>query len=309
VTPLLTLVALIAFASNSILCRLALAGHEIDPANFTLVRLASGGLTLLLIHAIVTRSWTGGSLAGHAPNARPLGRVLIAAALLFLYALPFSIAYVSIGAATGALILFTAVQATMLLGALRSGERFHPLEGVGLVIAIGGLIYLVFPGLSAPSPVGCALMVVAGIAWGLYSLRGRGSRDPLRDTTNNFVWTLPLAIAARWAPAAIAGPLGFAHTPATGQGMLLAIASGALASGLGYTIWFAAMRGLTAIRASMVQLASPVLAAVGGILLLGEPVTPRLVVSAALILGGLGIALMGRAQTSSVREPRTITNP
>ena len=291
-TAALTLLALIAFASNSILCRLALAPHEIDPANFTLTRLGSGGLTLLLIHAIVTRSWSGGSRAG----ARPLGHALIAALLLFLYALPFSLAYVSIGAGTGALILFTAVQATMLLGALRSGERFRLLEGVGLCIAIAGLVYLVKPGLSAPSPVGSALMAVAGIAWGLYSLRGRGSKDPLRDTTNNFVLSIPLAIAARWAPAAITAPLGFAHTAATTRGLILAAVSGALASGLGYTVWFAALRGLTAIRASMVQLLVPVIAAAGGVIFLHEAVTARLVVSAALIIGGLGIALAGKTR-------------
>jgi len=297
-TGALTLLALVAFASNSILCRLALAPHEIDPANFTLTRLGSGGLTLLIIHAIVTRSWTGGTEAQRAANARPTGHALIAAVLLFLYALPFSLAYVSISAGTGALILFTAVQATMLLGALRSGERFRPLEGVGLVIAIAGLVYLVKPGLSAPSPVGSALMAVAGIAWGLYSLRGRGSRDPLRDTTNNFVLTIPFAVAARWAPAAIAAPLGFAHTAASTRGLILAAASGALASGLGYTVWFAALRGLTAIRASMVQLAVPVITAVGGIIFLHEAITTRLLVSAALILGGLGIALAGRTRSS-----------
>jgi len=291
VTAALTLLALIAFASNSILCRLALAPHEIDPANFTLTRLGSGGLTLLLIHAIVTRSWTGG-----ASPKRPLGHGLIAAALLFFYALPFALAYVSIGAGTGALILFTAVQATMLLGALRSGERFRALEGVGLCIAIAGLVYLVKPGLSAPSPVGSALMAVAGIAWGLYSLRGRGSQDPLRDTTNNFVLAIPLAIAARWAPAAISAPLGFAHTAATTRGLILAAASGAVASGLGYTVWFAALRGLTAIRASMVQLAVPVIAAAGGVIFLHEAITTRLIVSAALILGGLGIALAGKTR-------------
>lgn len=290
-TAALTLLALIAFASNSILCRLALAPHEIDPANFTLTRLGSGGLTLLLIHAIVTRSWSGG-----ASPKRPFGHGLIAAALLFLYALPFSLAYVSIGAGTGALILFTAVQATMLLGALRSGERFRALEGVGMVIAIAGLVYLVKPGLSAPSPVGSTLMAVAGIAWGLYSLRGRGTSDPLRDTTNNFVLAIPLAIAARWAPAAISAPLGFAHTAATTRGLILAAASGALASGLGYTVWFAALRGLTAIRASMVQLAVPVVAAAGGVIFLHEAITARLIVSAALILGGLGIALAGKSR-------------
>ncbi len=295
-TAALTFLALVAFASNSILCRLALASREVDPATFTLTRLASGALMLLVVHAIATRSFTGGGPARRAANPRPLGHTLIAAALLFLYALPFSIAYVSIGAGAGALILFTAVQATMLLGALRSGERFHLLEGVGLVIALGGLTYLVSPGLSAPSPVGSALMAIAGIAWGIYSLRGRGSRDPLRDTTSNFVWSLPLAVLARWMPAAVTSHLGFTHVPETTRGMLLAAASGALASGLGYTIWFKALRGLAAIRASLVQLAVPVLAAVGGVILLGESMTLRLVVSAALILGGLAIALLGRGK-------------
>src|SRR6185295_366375 len=139
------------------------------------------GLALLLLHAIAMRSLTGGSAEQRAANPRPRGAAVIAALLLFLYALPFSLAYISIGAGTGALILFTAVQATMLLGAVRSGERFHPLEGLGLVIALAGLVYLVSPGLSAPSPKGSALMAIAGVAWGLYSLRGRGSRDPVRD--------------------------------------------------------------------------------------------------------------------------------
>jgi len=294
VTPLLTLIALICFAANSVLCRLALAPHEIDPASFTLTRLLSGGLTLLLLHAIAMRSLTGGSAEQRAANARPRGDAVIAALLLFLYALPFSLAYISIGAGTGALILFTAVQATMLLGAVRSGERFHPLEGLGLVIALAGLVYLVSPGLSAPSPKGSALMAIAGVSWGLYSLRGRGSRDPLRDTTNNFVWAIPFAIIARWAYLALSGVLGVAYVPTTTHGMLFAVASGAVASGVGYTVWFAALRGLTAIRASMVQLAVPVVTAVGAVIFLHEAVTMRLVISAALILGGLGLALAAR---------------
>jgi drug/metabolite transporter (DMT)-like permease len=283
VTPLLTLLALLAFAANSVLCRLALAPREIDAASFTLVRLASGALMLLAIRA-ARRAPTPPSARRRNPWP--------AAALLFLYAAPFSFAYTSISAGTGALILFTSVQATMLVGALIGGERFRWLEGAGLAIALGGLIYLVSPGLSAPAPLGSALMAVAGIAWGLYSLRGRGSADPLGDTADNFIRAVPFAATVSLVSAfaaAIAAHLSV-------RGALLAASSGALASGLGYTIWFAALRGLTGIRASTVQLVVPVLAAAGGVVLLGESITPRLVVSAALILGGVGVAIAGRTQ-------------
>lgn len=280
-TPLLTLLALLAFAANSVLCRLALAPREIDAPSFTLVRLVSGAAMLLAIRA-ARRAPTSPSARRRNPWS--------AAALLFLYAAPFSFAYVSISAGTGALILFTSVQTTMLIGALIGGERFRWLEGVGLAIALGGLVYLVSPGLSAPAPLGSALMAVAGISWGLYSLGGRGSADPLGDTAKNFLRAVPFAaIVSLVSVVAATG----AHLSA--RGALLAAASGALASGLGYTIWFAALRGLTGIRASTVQLVVPVLAAAGGVVLLGESVTPRLVVSAALILGGVGIALVGRS--------------
>ena len=278
------------------LCRLALAPHEVDPVDFTLVRLTSGGLTLLVIHAIALGSLTGGSAEYRAATARPRGHALAAGALLFLYALPFSFAYISIGASTGALILFTVVQVTMLVGALRAGERFHPLEGVGLIVALGGLTYLVSPGLSAPSPVGSALMGIAGVSWGLYSLWGRASKDPLRDTTNNFVLAVPLAVVARICAQGMGPRLGLPHVVPTGRGMLLAVASGALASGLGYVAWFAALRGLSRIRAATVQLTVPIIAAVGGVALLGESITIRLVLSAVLILGGVGLALAGRAR-------------
>jgi drug/metabolite transporter (DMT)-like permease len=291
-TAALTALALVAFASNSILCRLALAGHEIDAATFTITRLLSGAGALLLLHAIARGSLIGRAAEGTAAR-RPWRARILAAAYLFLYAAPFSFAYVSIGAAIGALILFAAVQGTMLVGAIRAGERFNALEGVGLVLALAGLIYLVSPGLAAPSPVGSALMAIAGISWGLYSLQGRGSRDPLADTTNNFVNAVIPAVVLYCAIRFLSPQ----HAPRpTQHGELLAIASGALASGLGYTVWFAALRGLTAIRASMVQLAVPVLAAAGGVLLLGEPLTMRLVISAALILGGLAIALAGRGR-------------
>ena len=281
-TLLLTAVALVAFASNSILCRLALGAREIDAASFTLVRLMSGALTLLLVRAAVARR------AAPKTVTTATSGPWIPAALLFIYAAPFSFAYIRLSAGTGALILFACVQATMLIGAIRSGERFQWLEGIGLAIALAGLTYLVSPGLSAPSPLGSALMATAGVSWGLYSLRGRGSADPLGDTTLNFIWALPLAL--------LVSLVAVRGTHLSARGIALATASGALASGLGYTIWFAALRGLTAIRAATVQLTVPVLAAAGGVLLLQESVTVRLLVSAALILGGVGLALTGRVR-------------
>ena len=293
-TPLLTTLALLAFASNSILCRLALAPREIDAGSFTLVRLVSGAVALLAIRAAARYRWAPAALRptvvrGFVPadgsKANPL-RSWIPGFLLFLYAAPFSFAYVSIGAGTGALILFACVQTTMLIGAIRSGERFNPLEAIGLTVALGGLIYLVSPGLSAPSPLGSILMAIAGVSWGLYSLRGRGSSDPIGDTTRNFVRAVPFAVLAGLAT------LHAAHLSI--RGTLLATASGTLASGVGYSIWYTALRGLTSIRAAIVQLLVPVLAAAGGVLLLSEPLTLRLVLSAVLILGGVGIVLAGR---------------
>jgi drug/metabolite transporter (DMT)-like permease len=278
VTPALTVFALVAFAANSVLCRLALGHGAADPATFTLVRLLSGAITL-----------AGLRLARPAPAGAPARRLpWISAALLFLYAAPFSFAYISLGAGTGALILFASVQATMLAGAMGAGERFRWLEAAGLLIALGGLTYLVLPGLSAPSPVGSALMVIAGVAWGLYSLRGRGSADPVGDTARNFALAVPFAVLVS------AGTLKSAHV--SWRGALLAVGSGALASGLGYVCWYAALRGLTRIRAATVQLTVPILAAAAGVAILGETITVRLVLSALLILGGVGLALAGRAR-------------
>ncbi len=250
---------------------------------FTLVRIASGAAVLGLIYAV---KW------GRRPVTAGIRRAAaipwLSAILLFLYAAPFSFAYVSLGAGTGALILFACVQATMLAGATMAGERFRWPEAAGLLIALGGLTYLVLPGLTAPSPVGSALMAIAGIAWGLYSLRGRDSANPVADTTGNFALAFPLAALL------CAAMLKSAHMSA--RGFLLAAASGAFASGLGYAAWYAALRGLTRIRAATVQLTVPVLAAVAGVVLIGETVTLRLVLSAILILGGVGLALAGRAR-------------
>jgi len=276
VTPALTAFALVAFAANSVLCRLALGHGALDPATFTLIRLLSGAIIL-----------AGLRVARDAPAGEPARRLpWVSAALLFLYAAPFSFAYISLGAGTGALILFASVQATMLAGAMGAGERFRWLEAAGLLIALGGLTYLVLPGLSAPSPAGSALMVIAGVSWGIYSLRGRRSADPVGDTARNFALAIPFAVLV--SAATVRG----AHV--SWRGALLAVASGAIASGVGYVCWYAALRGLTRIRAATVQLTVPILAAAAGAALLGETVTVRLVLSALLILGGVGLALGGR---------------
>ncbi len=268
---------MLAFAANSVICRLALEGGAIDAASFSSIRLAAGALTLLLI------------CAARRPGRESSGEgSWRAAALLFLYAVCFSFAYLSLAAGTGALILFGAVQVTMILAALASGERPHRFEWLGLLLALAGLVYLVLPGLSAPSPLGSALMATAGVAWGIYSLLGRASRAPLQTTAGNFVRSLPLVAAVSLLS------LPWLHLSATG--VLLAVLSGALASGVGYVIWYAALRGLTATRAATVQLSVPVLAALGGVALLAEPITLRLLLSAALILGGIGMALAGRAE-------------
>jgi drug/metabolite transporter (DMT)-like permease len=195
---------------------------------------------------------------------------------------------VTLTAATGALILFAAVQATIIIGALISGERLRGMEWCGLAVAMGGLVYLTLPGLSAPPTVGCALMLGAGVAWGFYTLRGRGSAAPLRDTSRNFACAVP--------PAAILVLLAHNHLHASAPGLGLAIASGMIASGIGYVVWYAALRGLTATRAAMVQLAVPVIAALGAVAFLSEHVGMRLVVSAGLILGGIGLAALRRAR-------------
>ncbi|MBX7221580.1 MAG: DMT family transporter [Blastocatellia bacterium] len=272
----LTAAALFAFAANSVLCRLALGGRTIDATSFTAFRLGSGAIALWLMWLIHPHR-----------KEHHLKLNWLSAVLLFAYAIAFSFAYLGLSAGTGALLLFGAVQATMLGWALRLGERPHVLEWLGLVIAIAGLVYLVFPGLTAPSPFHSGLMVTAGISWGWYSLRGRGSRFPLADTASNFLGTVPLAL------------LGMMTLTATHSlsptGVLVAVMSGAVTSGVGYVIWYAALKHLTATQAATVQLAVPILAAFGGVVLLAEPVTLRLLVASILILGGVGVALTGRA--------------
>ncbi|HEV2801186.1 MAG TPA: DMT family transporter [Pyrinomonadaceae bacterium] len=287
-TPLLTICALVAFAANSVLCRAALGGRTIDAASFTSIRLLSGACVLLLITA---------SFEGNVPALwRRRGFKFIPALLLFLYAAAFSFAYTGLTTGTGALILFGSVQATMLAAALRSGERPHLFEWAGLLLALAGLVYLVSPGLSAPPLPSSALMAVAGISWGFYSLAGRGARDPLADTTNNFVLALPLAFVVNFA-----AHIGDSGSHISAAGVVLALLSGALASGVGYVVWYAVVKDLTATRAATVQLPVPLLAAFGGVVLLSESLSLRLVVAAAVILGGVALALLGRTQAAQAK--------
>jgi drug/metabolite transporter (DMT)-like permease len=276
-TPIYTSLTMIAFASNSILNRLALGRGTIDAVSYTTIRLGAGAVTLLLI-AITQKNDGSSKLRGD----------WLSAAMLFMYALAFSFAYLSLSAGTGALILFGSVQVTMILAALRSGERPRLLEWLGVVLALGGLIYLVMPGLKAPSPLGSTLMVTAGFAWGIYSLRGRGTQSPLANTAGNFIYAVPLILAVRL--------VTLDHLHLSQEGILLAVLSGALASGLGYVIWYAALRGLTATRAAIVQLSVPALAAWGGILFLGENLSLRLILAGALILGGIALAVTSRSK-------------
>jgi drug/metabolite transporter (DMT)-like permease len=270
-TALLTALAMVAFAANSILCRLALQGPAIDAASFGSVRLVSGAVAL----AVIVHLLRG--------EAKPTQPDWWAAAMLFLYVACFSFAYLYLSAGTGALILFGAVQLTMFLVGLHRGERFRPLAWAGFAMAIAGLAFLLAPGVTAPSPLGAALMAVAGVAWGVYSLRGRGVASPLQATAANFARAVPFALAV-----SIVFASDFRVSP---HGVLLAVASGALTSGIGYVVWYAALRGLAAMSAATVQLSVPVLAAIGGATLLAEEITLRLVVAALATLGGIALVL------------------
>lgn len=269
-TLLLTVLAMLAFAGNSLLCRLALKHTSIDPASFTTVRLVSGALTLWLITR--TRGQTAPG-RGNWPSAMAL----------FVYAAGFSYAYVSLAAAMGALLLFGAVQATMIGYGLWLGERLLPRQWLGLICAFAGLAGLLLPGLSAPPLRGSVLMLVAGVAWGVYSLRGKAAGDPIQVSSGNFLRAAPMAmllslVTVSWRSVDMAG-LGYA------------LASGALASGVGYAIWYTALRGLKATSAATVQLGVPVLAAMGGVAFLGETVTWRLLLASAAILGGIALVM------------------
>jgi drug/metabolite transporter (DMT)-like permease len=270
-TAALTIVAIFAFAANSLLCRLALGEGLIDAASFTTVRVLSGAILLLLITLPRWRS-----------HGRPVFDWRFSAAL-FTYMAFFSFAYLSLSAGTGALLLFGAVQLTMFSAAMLGGERLSLPSWVGLTLTVFGLIYLLSPGVTAPDLTGAILMIVAGIAWGTYSLLGRKVADPLQATANSFVYAIPLAL--------LVSAVFIDDFYSSRNGLILAVASGAIASGLGYVIWYAALRGLTATHAATVQLSVPVVAALGGIVFLSEQITLRLIFASVAILGGILIVL------------------
>ena len=268
----LTALAMIAFAGNSIICRLALRDATIDPASFTSIRLASGAFTLLLVFVASRRRI----------SPRPHGGWTSALAL-FLYAVCFSYAYVSIGAGTGALILFGAVQGTMIAIGIRSGERPATVEWVGWSIALAGLTWLLLPGAESPPATGAALMAVAGITWGIYSMRGRAEADAIGANAANFTLSVALVVLLIL--------VSMSSAEISTRGIALALLSGVVTSGLGYVIWYAALEDLTAMQAALVQLSVPAIAMAGGAILLAEPLTVRLVLSSALVLGGICLAL------------------
>jgi len=270
-----TAFALIAFAANSVLCRLALGETAIDAASFTTIRLVSGALVLLVLVGATGKT----STADDSGN-------WTSAFMLFLYAVTFSFAYISLNTGTGALILFGSVQATMIIFAVCQGERLRLWAWLGLFVGLAGLTYLVFPGLAAPSPAGAVLMAVAGISWGVYSLRGRGSASPVAVTTGNFLRSTPFVV--------LISLIFFQDLHITFKGAFFAALSGGLTSAIGYVIWYSALRGHSATSAALVQLLVPVLAAMGGVVFLSEALTMRLLLSSAMIIGGVALAMTQR---------------
>ena len=272
--------AMLAFTSNSLLCRLALKHTGIDPTSFTLVRLASGALMLLLVvrlkRGVVTPANSGNWWS---------------AAALFAYAACFSLAYVSMSAATGALLLIGAVQATMIGYGVARGERLSLLQAAGFALALCGLVGLMLPGLTTPSLLGSLSMLCAGVAWGVYSLRGkllqsRSASNPTLVTADNFMRTVPMALGLSL--------LMVQHLAWDSAGLTYAVVSGAIASGLGYALWYQALPTLKATHAATVQLSVPVIAALGGVLFLGETLTLPMLLASAAILGGIALVILER---------------
>ncbi|WP_290698480.1 DMT family transporter [Amphritea sp.] len=280
-TVLFTAFALLAFAGNSVLCRLALGEQSIDAGSFTVIRLLSGILVLSLLWYLMQRR-------KGAPQDRTGRGSWGAATMLFLYALAFSYAYINLDTGTGALILFGAVQITMILISLFKGHRLLWVEWLGLLLAFSGFVYLLAPVVNTPGLWGFILMTVAGIAWGIYTLMGRESDNPLSDTHYNFFRTLPF-VAVMLILILVSGEMNL-----TSKGIILAILSGAIASGIGYAVWYRALGGLSAVQAAVLQLLVPVIAALGGVLFTDEIISIRLMLASLLVLGGIMLVVTGR---------------
>ena len=276
---LLTTLTMIAFAANSVFARLALADNAMDPSSYTLIRLASGALMLALL---VFRSSLADAISKHGN--------LPAAAALFVYAAGFSFAYLALDTGMGALILFACVQATMIGWAVFTGDRPNALEWLGICIALAAFVGLVSPGLTAPDPIGTALMVAAGIGWGIYSLIGRKAENPLKATAGNFVLSVPIAVALII--------IFHREVSVTQFGLVMAVASGAITSALGYALWYRCLPQLSPTQAAVVQLTVPAIATLGGILFSSEQLTLRLAVFSVLILGGVAITILAKQKRS-----------
>ena len=278
-TMLLTFLALVAFAANSVLCRLALNDNIIDAASFTSIRLLSGAIFLLFLVYVKTKK-TLAMKAGTWKNAF----------YLFIYAVAFSYAYISLDTGAGALILFGSVQTTMIIFNFMKGQKLSIFEWAGLIVALSGLLVLLLPGASAPSLSGFIIMTLSGIAWGLYTLAGRGATSPVANTASNFVRTIPFIL--------VLTIFTFDSTQTSNEGIMLAILSGAIMSGLGYAIWYSALTHLSITQASTLQLIVPIMAAFGGVIFLNELITTQLVISSALVLGGVLVVTLCKPKKS-----------
>ncbi|NNE65101.1 MAG: DMT family transporter [Pyrinomonadaceae bacterium] len=272
-----TAFALTAFAFNSILCRLALGAGAIDAASFTSVRLVSGFFALSIIAFFLSSK--------RMPNISAAGR-WVSGLFLFAYAVTFSFAYNGLTTATGALILFGSVQLTMFAVSIIKGEKPGVLEWCGLITAFGGLVYLVLPGLESPPLVSSLLMAIAGAAWGFYTLKGKESSDPLLDTMGNFYRAMLFAL--------VVSVFSYSSTHFSWFGFWMAVFSGAIASGVGYAVWYAALRFHSAARAAVLQLSVPLIAAAGGVIIVSEPISTRLPIAAVLVLGGISATIFAR---------------
>ncbi len=275
-----TVVALIAFAANSVLCRMALKDNAIDASSFTAVRLISGVIMFIILFNFKAKS----------PSVKPANksRYWKSGLMLFIYAITFSFAYISLETGTGALVLFGSVQLTMIITSIVRGNKLHFSEWIGVAISFSGLAYLVYPTLTTPSLLGFILMALSGVAWGIYTLAGRGSVNPMKDTALNFKYTVPLVLALML--------VSFPMINISLNGVILAVMSGALASALGYTIWYIALSGLSETEAAVVQLSVPVIAAIGGVIFVSEAISTRLIIASILVLGGILTVLIGRWQ-------------
>ncbi len=291
-----TIFALIAFAANSVLCRMALGENAIDASSFTVLRLLSG-IVILFVLVSLTSHFNSKS---EAKTATVTKGSWLAATMLFIYAVAFSFGYISLDTGTGALILFGAVQITMILSNVILGNKLHLSEWLGLTLAFTGFVYLIIPSLTTPSLMGFILMSVSGVAWAVYTLLGRGSKSPLSDTSYNFLRTTPFVLVL------IMFTFSDAHFTTTG--IILAVLSGAIASGIGYFIWYIALSGLSVTQGAVVQLFVPIIAAIGGVIFTSELVTLRLIESSALVLGGILMVILGRYYYVQLAKKKQIKN-